>query len=151
MNSIKIISTSKYLPNNRVENSFFNEKFNLDDDWIFKRTGIKNRYFTKEENIKLINNLKNIGINMTYKGEKTLNNPLISNKKFVITGTISFMTRDEIKNILEKYDGTAVESVSKKTDVVIVGDSPGSKYEKAQKLGIEIWDENKLKEVIDNL
>lgn len=108
-------------------------------------------YFTKEENIKLINNLKNIGINMTYKGEKTLNNPLISNKKFVITGTISFMTRDEIKNILEKYDGTAVESVSKKTDVVIVGDSPGSKYEKAQKLGIEIWDENKLKEVIDNL
>ncbi len=51
MNSIKIISTSKYLPNNRVENSFFNEKFNLDDDWIFKRTGIKNRYFTKEENI----------------------------------------------------------------------------------------------------
>lgn len=108
-------------------------------------------YFTKEENIKLINNLKNIGINMTYKGEKTLNNPLISNKKFVITGTISFITRDEIKNILEKYDGTAVESVSKKTDVVIVGDSPGSKYEKAQKLGIEIWDENKLKEVIDNL
>lgn len=108
-------------------------------------------YFTKEENIKLINNLKNIGINMTYKGEKTLNNPLISNKKFVITGTIGFMTRDEIKNILEKYDGTAVESVSKKTDVVIVGDSPGSKYEKAQKLGIEIWDENKLKEVIDNL
>lgn len=108
-------------------------------------------YFTKEENIKLINNLKNIGINMTYKGEKTLNNPLISNKKFVITGTISFMTRDEIKNILEKYDGTAVESVSKKTDVVIVGDSPGSKYEKAQKLGIEIWDGNKLKEVIDNL
>lgn len=108
-------------------------------------------YFTKEENIKLINNLKNIGINMTYKGEKTLNNPLISNKKFVITGTISFMTRDEIKNILEKYDGTAVESVSKKTDVVIVGDSPGSKYEKALKLGIEIWDENKLKEVIDNL
>ena len=108
-------------------------------------------YFTKEENIKLINNLKNIGINMTYKGEKTLNNPLISNKKFVITGTISFMTRDEIKNILEKYDGTAVESVSKKTDVVIVGDSPGSKYEKAKKLGIEIWDENKLKEVIDNL
>lgn len=108
-------------------------------------------YFTKEENIRLINNLKNIGINMTYKGEKTLNNPLISNKKFVITGTISFMTRDEIKNILEKYDGTAVESVSKKTDVVIVGDSPGSKYEKAQKLGIEIWDGNKLKEVIDNL
>ncbi len=108
-------------------------------------------YFGNEKNLLLINNLKEIGINMEYKGEKTLNNPLISNKKFVITGTISFMTRDEIKSLLEKYDGSAVESVSKKTDVVIVGESPGSKYEKAQKLGIEIWNEDKLKEIIDNL
>jgi DNA ligase (NAD+) len=61
------------------------------------------------------------------------------------------MTRDEIKALLEKYDGTTVDSVSKKTDVVIVGDSPGSKYEKALKLGIEIWDEDKLKDIIDSL
>ena len=88
---------------------------------------------------------------MDYKGEKTLNNTLISNKKIVITGTISFMSRDEIKALLEKYDGTAVDSVSKKTDIVIVGDSPGSKYDKALKLGIEIWNEDKLKEVIDSL
>lgn len=110
-----------------------------------------NEFFTDEKNIELINNLKEIGINMEYKGEKTLNNSLISNKKFVITGTISFMTRDEIKALLEKYDGTSVESVSKKTDVVIVGDSPGSKYDKALKLGIEIWNEEKLKEIIDSL
>ena len=108
-------------------------------------------YFQEEKNIELINNLKELGINMDYKGEKTLNNSLISNKKFVITGTISFMSRDEIKALLEKYDGTAVDSVSKKTDVVIVGDSPGSKYDKALKLGIEIWNEDKLKEVIDSL
>lgn len=108
-------------------------------------------YFKDEKNIELINNLKEIGINMEYKGEKTLNNSLISNKKFVITGTISFMSRDEIKALIEKYDGTSVDSVSKKTDVVIVGDSPGSKYDKALKLGIEIWNEEKLKEVIENL
>ena len=108
-------------------------------------------YFSDEKNQELISNLKDIGINMEYKGEKTINNPLISNKKFVLTGTISFMTRDEIKELLERYDGTTVDSVSKKTDVVIVGDSPGSKYDKAVKLGIEIWDENKLKEVIDSL
>ena len=88
---------------------------------------------------------------MTYKGEKTLFNPLITNKKIVLTGTISFMTRDEIKNILERYGAQPVESVSKKTDIVIVGDSPGSKYDKAQKLNIEIWNEEKLKEVINNL
>ncbi|MGN1338304.1 MAG: NAD-dependent DNA ligase LigA [Candidatus Coprovivens sp.] len=108
-------------------------------------------FFKTDRNKELINNLKNIGINMEYKGEKTINNPLISNKKFVITGTISFMSRDEIKSFLEKYDGITVDSVSKKTDVVIVGEAPGSKYEKAQKLGIEIWNENKLKEVIDSL
>ncbi len=108
-------------------------------------------FFRDEKNINTINKLKEIGINMEYKGEKTLNNELISGKKFVITGTISFMTRDEIKSLLEKYDGVTVDSVSKKTDVVIVGDAPGSKYEKAQKLNIEIWNEQKLKEVIDSL
>ena len=108
-------------------------------------------FFQDEKNINTINKLKEIGINMEYKGEKTLNNELISGKKFVITGTISFMTRDEIKSLLEKYDGVTVDSVSKKTDVVIVGDAPGSKYEKAQKLNIEIWNEQKLKEVIDSL
>ena len=108
-------------------------------------------FFQDERNITLIDNLKKIGINTEYKGEKTLNNELISNKKFVITGTISFLTRDEIKKILERYDATVIESVSKKTDVVIVGTSPGSKFEKAQKLGITIWNEEKLKEVIDSL
>lgn len=51
MESIKIIATSKYLPNNKIENSFFNKKFNLSDDWIIKRTGVKNRFYTKDENI----------------------------------------------------------------------------------------------------
>lgn len=108
-------------------------------------------YLNDEKTKTMIEELKTLGINMEYKGEKTLNNDLITNKKFVITGTISFMNRDEIKQLLEKYDGITVDSVSKKTDVVIVGDSPGSKYEKAQKLGIEIWNEEKLKEVIDSL
>lgn len=108
-------------------------------------------YFKNEKNIQLINKLLEIGVNMEYKGEKIQNNALISNKKFVITGTISFMTRDEIKNTIEKYDGITVNSVSKNTDVVIVGESPGSKYDKALKLGIEIWNEDKLREVIDNL
>ena len=69
----------------------------------------------KDKNIELINNLKELGINMEYKGEKTLNNQLISNKKFVITGTISFMSRDEIKALLEKYDGTTWVKLGKFT------------------------------------
>lgn len=108
-------------------------------------------YFAESKNQELISHLKDLGINMEYKGEKTISNPLISNKKFVITGTISFMGRNEIKELLEKYDGITVDSVSKKTDVVIVGDAPGSKYDKALQLGIEIWNEEKFKEIIDSL
>ena len=58
------------------------------------------------------------------------------------------MTRDEIKKHIEDHGGETSESVSKKTDVVIVGENPGSKYDKAVKLNIEIWDEEKLKSLI---
>ena len=51
METIKIIATSKYLPNNKVDNSFFDSKFNLDNDWITKRTGVINRFFTEDETI----------------------------------------------------------------------------------------------------
>lgn len=144
------VLAKKYETMEKLMQASIEELTNIKDIGEILANNISN-YFKDEKTIELINNLKDIGINMEYKGEKTLNNQLISNKKFVITGTISFMARDEIKALIEKYDGTAVDSVSKKTDVVIVGDSPGSKYDKAVKLGIEIWNEEKLKEVIDQL
>ena len=61
------------------------------------------------------------------------------------------MNRDEIKALIESYGGKSVDSVSKKTDVVIVGEAPGSKAVKAQELGIEIWNEEKFKEIVDSL
>jgi len=106
-------------------------------------------YFIKNRN--LIDKLKMLDINMKYLGLKKKTNENITNKKFVMTGTISFMSRDEIKNIIEEYSGTFSESVSKKTDVVIVGDAPGSKYVKAKDLGITIWNEEVFREVIESL
>ena len=108
-------------------------------------------YFESEENLKIIEELKLLGVNMTYLGEKTIYNEKISNKKFVITGTISFMRRDEIKALIDKYGGTVIDSVSKNTDVVIVGVDPGSKYEKAIKLNIEIWNEAEFKNIWEKL
>ena len=70
-------------------------------------------------NIDLINRLKNLNINMIYTGEKEKFNEFITNKKFVITGTIDGISRDEIKNFIENNGGITSESVSKKTDVVI--------------------------------
>ncbi len=49
MNSVKIIGNAIYLPENKVENDFFNNKFNLEENWIYKRTGIKSRYWAKDE------------------------------------------------------------------------------------------------------
>ena len=106
-------------------------------------------YFKDEKNIKRINDLKNIGVNMTYLGEEVKEDENFNNKKFVITGTISFMSRDELKEKIELLGGTCSESVSKKTDVVIVGENPGSKYDKAIELGIEIWNEEVLKEKLE--
>ncbi len=101
-------------------------------------------FFNNEENIVLINNLKNIGVNMNYIGEDVVENVNFINKKFVVTGTLTKYSRDEIKEIIENNGGTTSESVSKKTDIVIVGENAGSKYDKAVSLGIEIWDEDKL-------
>ena len=108
-------------------------------------------YFENLDNIKLINDLKEIGINTEYLGEREKFNELITNKKFVITGTIDGYSRDEIEHIIDSYGGTASGSVSKKTNVVIVGDAPGSKYDKAKELGIEIWDKEKTIDVLKTL
>ena len=88
---------------------------------------------------------------MEYTGEEIQNNDLLTDKRFVITGTISFMTRDEIEKILDKYGAKPSSSVSSKTDFVIVGDSPGSKYQKAMDLKIPIWDEEYLRSVLIDL
>ncbi len=108
-------------------------------------------YFHDEENLELIEQLKNLGINMKYLGEEEKYNDLISGKRFVLTGALSFMDRDTLSSIIESYGGMTSSSVSKKTDVVIVGENPGSKYDKARELHIEIWDEDKIKSIIENL
>ena len=108
-------------------------------------------YFANPANINLIHTLEDMGINMKYLGVAVRENENFTDKKFVITGTISFVSRDEAKALIESYGGKCVDSVSKKTDVVIVGDAPGSKYIKAQELGITIWNEEKFKEIVDSL
>jgi DNA ligase, NAD-dependent len=101
-------------------------------------------YFSIQDNKEVIEKLIKLGINTTYTGASIIENPLFLGKTFVITGTISAFSRDELKEKIELFGGKTSDSVSKKTSVVIVGTDPGSKYEKAQKLQIEIWDEETL-------
>ena len=101
-------------------------------------------YFRKEENIELINKLKDLGLNMDYQGKEGIESDLFNGKTFVLTGTLSKYSRDEAKEKIELYGGKVTSSVTSKTDVVIVGDSPGSKYEKAKSLNITIWNEEEF-------
>ena len=104
-----------------------------------------------KENKELIEKLKSLGVNMKYLGKNMGLNEFISGKKFVITGTIDGFGRKEIKEIIESYNGTVSESVSKNTDIVIVGSNPGSKYQDALRLNIMIWDNDKTINVLNNL
>ena len=99
-------------------------------------------YFS--ENKELIEELKNIGINMEYLGGNTVSNDNFLGLHFVLTGTLENLTRNEAKKLIEDAGGDVTSSVSKNTYAVIAGVSPGSKYEKAVKLGIPIWNEEEL-------
>ena len=101
-------------------------------------------YFKDSKNIELINNLKENNLNMNYIGIKKDINEEFLEKTFVLTGTLTKLTRSEAKELIESLGGKNTSSVSIKTDVVIVGDSPGSKYEDAKKLGITIWNEEEF-------
>ena len=103
-----------------------------------------------KENADLINELRSLGLNMEYIGnEKVIQSDDFLNKKFVLTGSLSQITREEATSIIESYGGSVSSSVSSKTDVVIAGDSYGSKYDKAVSLGIKIWDEEEFLEKIN--
>jgi DNA ligase (NAD+) len=72
----------------------------------------------------------------------------LKNLKFVFTGGLQKWSRQEAKDLVEKYGGRAVSSVSKETDYLIAGKDPGSKYQKASGLGVQIFDENEFVEFL---
>ena len=99
-------------------------------------------YFQEPKNKNLIQELKELGLNMKYLGE-VIDNPNIKDKSFVITGTLN-IKRDELKDKIITNGGKVIDSVSKKTDYLILGENPGSKYEKAIKLNIPILNEEEI-------
>jgi len=97
-------------------------------------------YFSNQDNLNLINDLKNLGLNMEYEMGEIKEN-FFTNKKCVLTGTLESMGRTEAKKLIEGFGGALSDSVSKKTDILILGANPGSKYDKAKALGIYIMEE----------
>ena len=106
------------------------------------------KYFHDEDNLNMLDELKDLGINMEYLKGESLSDTAFSSKTFVLTGTLDSITRDDAKEKIEALGGNCSGSVSKKTDVVIAGHDAGSKLTKANELGIEIWNEEEFLQVL---
>ncbi len=105
-------------------------------------------FFRSEENIKLISELKELGLNTMYTSN-IYNKDEFTLKTFVLTGKLVLYTRNEAKSLIESLGGKVSSSVSKKTDYVVAGSDAGSKLTKAVGLGVKVLTEREFKDLID--
>lgn len=109
-------------------------------------------FFAQEEVQELIQELRDAGVQFDYKGPKpvlaTESDSYFAGKTIVLTGKLEKLTRNDAKEKIEALGGKIAGSVSKKTDLVIAGEDAGSKLSKANELGIEVWNEERMIEEI---
>ena len=109
-------------------------------------------YFKEEDNKKMIEELKELGINMKYLGKPVSSKKTyFTGKTCVLTGTLANFGRKEATEILESYGAKVTSSVSKSTSLVIFGTEAGSKLDKANALGIETMDEEEFIKTIKQI
>ncbi len=110
-------------------------------------------YFQNPEVAKILDELTELGVNMTYTGPKLINlenvDSFFAGKTVVLTGKLEILTRNDAKERIEMLGGKVAGSVSKKTHLLIAGEEAGSKLEQAKKHGVEIWNEERLIEELN--
>lgn len=104
-------------------------------------------FFKNKKNLAVIEKLRKGGVTVESKRKKEAKLPF-SGKKFVFTGELENYSRREAQNLVEKLGARAVNSVSKNTDYVVVGENPGSKFEEAKNLGVKIIGEEEFLKII---
>lgn len=107
-------------------------------------------FFKEKENLNIIERLRSAGLNFGQEEEKIREEKgaqILAGKQFVLTGTLKDFTRTQTKEIISELGGRVTGSVSKKTDYVVAGEDPGSKYQKAQKIGVPIINEGEFKKI----
>lgn len=124
----------------------YDELVTLDDVGAVIATSLVT-YFNIQANVDAIHALQALGLDPKMTIETQVGTQF-TGKRFVLTGKLETLTRDEAATLIEARGGSVVSSVSKQTDVVVFGEAAGSKYQKALQLGIDMWDEAAfLKEV----
>ena len=112
-------------------------------------------FFSQKENVEIIEKLREAGLNFeTKEEEENIEDRKIQRlqeKQFVLTGTLKDFTRSQAKNIINQLGGRVAGSVSKNTNYVVVGEDPGSKYQKARELGVNTINEEEFKKIINKL
>jgi DNA ligase (NAD+) len=104
-------------------------------------------WFREERNLRLLGKFDKVGVEIVPEKRKVVNDRF-AGKTFVITGTLSSMSRDEAKEKVRSLGGSISEAVSRKTDFVVVGAEPGGKYEKARALGVKTLNESEFLRVV---
>ena len=104
-------------------------------------------FFRSKENKKVMEKLKKAGVN-TSSSLKAQGSKVLDGKSVVITGSLESFTREAIEELIRTHGGNASSSVSKKTDFLVAGKDPGSKLDKAKKLGVKIINEHEFKKMI---
>ena len=105
-------------------------------------------WFKIEKNNKMIEKLYTFGVRPRPIVHSNPQSDTLSGKRFVVTGTLKRFSRNSIKSYITENGGKVVDSVSTKTDFLVLGENPGSKYEQALKLGIQILSEDDLAEMV---
>ena len=139
------ILAKRYKNIDNIINVNIDELTNVNDIGEIIAKSVKT-YFDDPLNLKLIEDLKKLGLNFEYKDDSS--DDTLSGMTFVLTGTLEKYKREELTKILEDKGAKVTSSVTKKTTGVIVGDKPGSKYDKALKLGVKIYNEEDVLNII---
>ena len=97
-----------------------------------------------------IADLERVGVDMVQQGARSRKQGAgrLAGKTLVVTGTLEKYTRDEIEELITRHGGRPSSSVSKKTDYLVAGKSPGSKFDKAKKLGVPILSESEFESLL---
>ena len=125
-----------------------------EEEWVaLNGIGVKSAeslraWFADVKHREMLVRLEERGVALVLPDETGTDERILEGKTFVLTGELASFTRDEAKDMIRKQGGSVSSSVSRKTDYVVAGEHPGSKYDKARELGVVVLDESGFKTLI---